>query len=95
MNNQTSPLPETTVAGVIRKHRGLLKLSTREFAALLNMSQNMVSLMERGINEPSRETLSEWFAGKNKLRYKIAVDIYVARYREALTQHRPTDLEPA
>lgn len=87
MTNFT-PLPENTVAGVFRKHRGELKLSTREFAALLGVSQNMVSLWERGINEPSRETLADWFTGDDQLKYQIAVDIYVARYRDTLTQNR-------
>lgn len=58
--------------------------STRAFAAELNVSANLVSMWERGLREPGSDKLADWYTDERQWVHQMAVDIFVARYREAL-----------
>lgn len=89
---KTTPAPTKpeTVAKVIERYRKEIKdMTMRPFAKELGISHTMVRLLENGVNEPSRETMAGWFNSEQEWIYEMAVEIFIARYRNVLTQHRP------
>jgi len=75
---------------VIAAARSSKDVSLRDFARDLDVSANVVSMWERGIQEPGRETLANWYTDERDWVRQMAIDIFVARYREALTTRRIT-----
>jgi len=75
----------TETSRTIADARTAKQMSLRDFAAELMVSANVVSLWERGIQEPGRETLAGWYTDEREWVRQMAIDIFVARYREALT----------
>lgn len=77
-------------AKVIAAARAAKLVSLRDFAADLGVSANVVSMWERGVQEPGRETLANWYTDPREWVRQMAVDIFVARYREMLVSRRIT-----
>lgn len=82
----TSYLPITaTVPQIIRSCRESQNLSMREFAEMLgNISHNSISQWERGVAEPDRTRVSEWFHSDEDWKYHLALDIFTVWYRDAM-----------
>jgi len=58
---QTQVEPRST-AGIILAARQAQKLTTREMANVLEVSQNAISLWENGVNAPTDERIKTWLA---------------------------------
>lgn len=79
----------TTPGDVIRQARQQLQLNTRQFAAELGVSQNMVSLWERNVNAIDEARLNQWFADTREWVWKMAMELLVIKYRSLLAACRP------
>lgn len=78
-----TPQMYTKVGDVIKFVRKSKKMNTRVFAKMLGVSQNMVSLWERG-SEPSRETLGRLLGSKCGWVREMALDIHAIQQRDLM-----------
>lgn len=78
----------TKVSEAIKSTRQTQKMNTRDFAHSLGVSQNMISLWERGA-EPSRETLSRLLACNTPWVRDMALDIFAIQQRSLLSSSLP------
>jgi transcriptional regulator with XRE-family HTH domain len=81
----------TTVRETIKSTRQAQQMNTRDFANHLGVSQNMISLWERGA-EPSRETLSRLLACGTPWVRDMALDIFAIQQRSLLSSSLPTSV---
>ena len=78
----------TKVSDAIKSVRQDKGLNTREFAKLIGVSQNMISLWENG-SEPSIETLSRLLACNIPWVREMALDIFAIQQRSLLNKSLP------
>ena len=78
----------TKVSEAIKSTRQTQKMNTRVFAQHLGVSQNMISLWERGA-EPSRETLSRLLGSSTPWVRDMALDIFAIQQRSLLSSSLP------
>ena len=74
----------TTQGNAINQVRQTLQMNTRQFAAELGVSQNMISLWERDINIVDEQRLAAWFNDEREWVWKLATELFVIKYRGLL-----------
>lgn len=91
----TLAMPEfpKTVADVVRLFRSTAQMTTREFAEVLGISANMVSLLENGRNEPDRQTIARWHTSEAELPHRLAEEIFIIRARQMFSNLRPSNAQ--
>ncbi len=64
---------------IIHQTRSSLQLNMRKFASELGVSQNMISLWERGSSDVSDERLIQWKKDKREWVHQMAIQIITSR----------------
>lgn len=73
-----------TLGDVIQTARKAQQMNMRDFADELGVSQNIVSLWERNVNDVDEARLVAWFADKREWVQGMAIEIFVIKYRQLL-----------
>lgn len=69
---------------LIAEYRQVQRLTTREFAKALEVSQNAVYQWEKGIAEPTLDRLITWMKDERPWVKALGLKIYTLKYTPAL-----------
>lgn len=83
------PNKTQNLSQIIATTRQARNQNMRDFARELGVSQNMVSLWERGASDVDGERLQAWFCDKRPWVAAMAIEIQVIKFRELLQALRP------